>query len=56
MDRVFKKVGEGIAVFDLIYDKMQASTNPSQKDKLEQVSPFSFFFFHLFFILKEESP
>lgn len=37
MDRVFKRVAEGVATFDSIYDKVQMSTNQSQKEKLEQV-------------------
>ncbi|KAG5366508.1 General negative regulator of transcription subunit 3 [Yarrowia sp. B02] len=36
MDRVFKRVAEGVATFDSIYDKVQQSTNQSQKEKLEQ--------------------
>ncbi|ANB15392.1 CCR4-NOT core subunit NOT3 [Sugiyamaella lignohabitans] len=35
MDRVFKRVAEGIVVFDGIYEKVQNSTNHSQKEKLE---------------------
>jgi CCR4-NOT transcriptional regulation complex NOT5 subunit len=38
MDRVFKRVAEGIVAFDALYDKVQQSTNQSQKEKLEQVS------------------
>ena len=30
-----KKVSEGVEVFESIYDKMQASTNQTQKEKLE---------------------
>jgi CCR4-NOT transcriptional regulation complex NOT5 subunit len=30
-----KKVAEGVEIFEGIYDKMQASTNLSQKEKLE---------------------
>lgn len=37
MDRVFKRVTEGVALFDSIYDKVQTTTNQSQKEKLEQV-------------------
>lgn len=36
MDKVFKRVAEGILVFDGIYDKLQQSTNQAQKEKLEQ--------------------
>ena len=32
---MFKKVGEGIVVFQGTYDKIQQATNASQKDKLE---------------------
>ncbi|KAG8625260.1 hypothetical protein KVT40_007011 [Elsinoe batatas] len=35
IDKTFKKVDEGVAVFEGIYEKLQASTNPSQKEKLE---------------------
>lgn len=35
IDRTLKKVAEGVEVFESIYDKMQASTNLSQKEKLE---------------------
>ncbi|KAG8680348.1 general negative regulator of transcription subunit 5, partial [Ceratobasidium sp. 395] len=35
IDRTLKKVGEGVEVFESIYDKMQASTNQTQKEKLE---------------------
>lgn len=37
MDRVFKRVAEGVTAFDSIYDKVQMSSNQSQKEKLEQV-------------------
>ena len=30
-----KKVAEGVELFESIYDKMQASTNQTQKEKLE---------------------
>ena len=30
-----KKVAEGVEVFESIYEKMQASTNQTQKEKLE---------------------
>lgn len=36
MDRVFKRVNEGVVAFDAIYDKVQDATNQSQKEKLEQ--------------------
>ncbi|KAL8704023.1 MAG: hypothetical protein Q9201_002795 [Fulgogasparrea decipioides] len=35
IDKCFKKVAEGIQAFEGIYDKIQQSTNPSQKEKLE---------------------
>ncbi len=35
IDKTFKKVAEGIAVFEGIFDKIQQATNASQKDKLE---------------------
>ncbi|KAL8870697.1 MAG: hypothetical protein Q9174_003314 [Haloplaca sp. 1 TL-2023] len=35
IDKCFKKVAEGIQAFEAIYDKIQQSTNPSQKEKLE---------------------
>lgn len=35
IDRTLKKVGEGVEVFESIYEKMQASTNQTQKEKLE---------------------
>jgi CCR4-NOT transcription complex subunit 3 len=35
IDRTLKKVAEGVELFDSIYDKMQASTNQTQKEKLE---------------------
>ncbi|KAF2087730.1 hypothetical protein K490DRAFT_73646 [Saccharata proteae CBS 121410] len=35
VDRCFKKVAEGVAAFENIYDKLQQSTNPAQKEKLE---------------------
>ncbi|KAK9472067.1 Not1 N-terminal domain, CCR4-Not complex component-domain-containing protein [Dipodascopsis tothii] len=36
IDRVFKRVSEGVVAFDAVYDKVQQATNPSQKEKLEQ--------------------
>jgi CCR4-NOT transcription complex subunit 3 len=35
IDKVFKKVHEGVAVFQSIYEKIQQTSNPSQKEKLE---------------------
>ena len=35
IDKCFKKVTEGIQAFENIYDKIQQSTNASQKEKLE---------------------
>lgn len=35
IDKCFKKVDEGVAVFENIHDKIQQTTNPSQKEKLE---------------------
>lgn len=35
MERVFKRVAEGCSVFDTIYNKLQNSTNQTQKEKLE---------------------
>lgn len=35
IDRALKKVTEGVELFDTIYDKMQASNNQAQKEKLE---------------------
>lgn len=35
IDRTLKKVSEGVDLFESIYDKMQASTNQTQKEKLE---------------------
>ncbi|KAJ2986562.1 hypothetical protein NUW54_g9723 [Trametes sanguinea] len=35
IDRTLKKVAEGVEVFESIYDKMQASSNQTQKEKLE---------------------
>ncbi|EWC46588.1 hypothetical protein DRE_04075 [Drechslerella stenobrocha 248] len=37
VDRCFKRVAEGIAAFEGTYDKLQQTTNPSQKEKLEDV-------------------
>ena len=35
MERTFKKVAEGIQVFETIFDKIQQCNNASQKEKLE---------------------
>ncbi|KAJ3790682.1 Not1 N-terminal domain, CCR4-Not complex component-domain-containing protein [Lentinula aff. detonsa] len=35
IDRTLKKVGEGVEYFESVYDKMQSSTNQTQKEKLE---------------------
>jgi CCR4-NOT transcription complex subunit 3 len=35
IDRTLKKVSEGVEVFESIYDKMQGSTNQTQKEKQE---------------------
>lgn len=35
VDKCFKKVDEGVQAFEGIYDKIQSTTNPSQKEKLE---------------------
>jgi CCR4-NOT transcriptional regulation complex NOT5 subunit len=35
IDRTLKKVAEGVEVFESNYDKLQASTNQTQKEKLE---------------------
>ncbi|GAB7350022.1 hypothetical protein MBLNU459_g0696t1 [Dothideomycetes sp. NU459] len=35
IDKTFKRVAEGVASFESIYDKLQASTNAAQKEKLE---------------------
>ncbi|KAI1333727.1 Not1 N-terminal domain, CCR4-Not complex component-domain-containing protein [Xylariaceae sp. FL0016] len=35
IDKCFKKVGEGVAEFDGIYEKIEQSNNPAQKEKLE---------------------
>ncbi|KAL2045538.1 hypothetical protein N7G274_001966 [Stereocaulon virgatum] len=35
IDKTFKKVDEGIQIFETIYDKIQQTTNASQKEKLE---------------------
>lgn len=35
INQTLKKVSEGVELFESIYDKMQASTNMTQKEKLE---------------------
>ncbi|OAQ61630.1 CCR4-NOT transcription complex [Pochonia chlamydosporia 170] len=35
VDKCFKKVAEGVAEFEAIYDKIEQSSNPAQKEKLE---------------------
>jgi len=35
VERCFKKVAEGVAAFEAIYDKIQQASNPAQKEKLE---------------------
>ncbi|KAF8165089.1 Not1 N-terminal domain, CCR4-Not complex component-domain-containing protein [Crassisporium funariophilum] len=35
IDRTLKKVSEGVELFETIYDKMQSSTNQTQKEKSE---------------------
>ncbi|KAK6218258.1 hypothetical protein LQW54_002785 [Pestalotiopsis sp. IQ-011] len=35
VDKCFKKVAEGMSEFDAIYEKIEQSTNPAQKEKLE---------------------
>lgn len=35
IDKCYKKVSEGIQAFESIYDKIQQTANPSQKEKLE---------------------
>ncbi|CAO3690202.1 unnamed protein product [Rhizopus microsporus] len=36
IDRVLKKVSEGVETFDSIYDKIQSTNNTNQKEKYEQ--------------------
>lgn len=36
IDKTFKKVAEGMAVFESIYEKIKTTTNPTQRDKLEE--------------------
>lgn len=35
VDKCFKKVSEGMSEFDAIYEKIEQSNNPAQKEKLE---------------------
>lgn len=35
IEKTFKKVSEGIQAFEIIFDKIQLTTNASQKEKLE---------------------
>jgi len=35
VDKCFKKVAEGVTEFEMIYEKIEQSTNPAQKEKLE---------------------
>lgn len=35
VDKTFKKVAEGVAEFESIYEKIEMSNNPAQKEKLE---------------------
>jgi CCR4-NOT transcription complex subunit 3 len=35
IDKTFKKVAEGVSEFDGIYEKIEQSNNPAQKEKLE---------------------
>lgn len=35
IDRTFKKVSEGVELFEGLYDKLQTSSNQAQKEKLE---------------------
>jgi DNA-directed RNA polymerase subunit L len=36
IEKTFKKVAEGIATFESIYDKIKTATNTAQRDKLEE--------------------
>jgi len=38
IDRVFKKINEGLDIFNTYHERHENSTNPSQRDKLESVS------------------
>jgi len=35
IEKTFKRVGEGIQAFEGIYEKIKTTTNPAQRDKLE---------------------
>lgn len=35
---MFKKINEGLEIFDTYHERHENSTNPSQRDKLESVS------------------
>ena len=35
IDKTFKKVAEGVTAFEATYDKIQTTSNASQKEKLE---------------------
>lgn len=35
VDKCFKRISEGIVEFDEIYEKIEQSNNPAQKEKLE---------------------
>lgn len=35
IDKCFKKVNEGVAIFDSIHEKMHQTTNQAQKERLE---------------------
>lgn len=35
VDKCFKKVAEGVAEFEAIYEKIEQSNNPAQKEKQE---------------------
>ena len=35
VDKCFKKVAEGVGEFEAIYEKIEQSNNPAQKEKLE---------------------
>jgi len=35
IDKCFKKVSEGVQAFESIYEKIHQTTNPAQKEKLE---------------------
>lgn len=36
IEKTFKKVAEGIATFEGIYEKIKTTTNTAQRDKLEE--------------------